>query len=409
MLHALKSIEITIKIPATFFICLVDVSDAYIRLVSQFCLANPSIIVLLQDEPLFQPPNRLLLPTIMSEKRNEIQQIGEFGLIDRINSEFSLFNKTSLRGIGDDAAVLQGGDQAILISTDMLVEGIHFDLAYVPLHLLGYKSVAVNVSDIAAMNGKAEQITVSIALSNRFSIEAVDALYKGIKTACENYKVDLVGGDTTSSPSGLIISVTVIGRADPAKVSYRSGASANDIVCVTGDLGAAFIGLQVLEREKQVYLADPNMQPALEKYEYAVGRLLKPEARTDIVFDLEEAGVIPTSMIDVSDGLASELLHLSKNSGLGVRVYEDKIPIDNQAFETAIEFKLDPITCALNGGEDYELLFTIRKEDQDKIIKHPDIHMIGYMHERKSENIMVTKQGAVIPLKAQGWDHFGSS
>ncbi len=256
------------------------------------------------------------------------------------------------------------------------------------------------------MNGRAEQITVSLALSNRFSVEAIDALYAGIKSACENYKVDLVGGDTTTSPSGLIISVAVLGRIKKEKIAYRNGAKINDIVCVTGDLGAAFTGLQVLEREKQVYLTNPAMQPDLEKYEYLVGRQLKPEARTDIIFDLDEAGVKPTAMIDISDGLASELLHISKNSGVGVRVYEDKIPIDNVAFETAIEFKLDPITCALNGGEDYELLFTINQSDQEKIKNHPDIHFIGYVHDRKDQNVLITKQGNVVAIQAQGWDHF---
>ncbi|MBT1703143.1 thiamine-phosphate kinase [Chryseosolibacter indicus] len=342
----------------------------------------------------------------MSEKRHEIDELGEFGLINRITKNFTLTNSTSLTGIGDDAAVIAAGNDNLLVSTDMLIEGIHFDLSYVPLQHLGYKAIAVNVSDIAAMNGKAEQVTVSLALSNRFSLEAVETLYNGIKAACENYKVDLIGGDTTSSVSGLVISVTVIGRAPAEKIAYRSGAKANDIICVTGDLGAAFLGLQVLEREKQVFLADPNMQPNIEKYNYLVGRQLKPEARTDIVFDLEDAKVIPTSMIDVSDGLASELLHLSNHSGVGVRIYEDKVPVDHQAYETAIEFNLDPVTCALNGGEDYELLFTIRKEDQEKINKHPDIHMIGYMHDRKSENVMITKQNNFVPLKAQGWNHF---
>ncbi|MFZ6014293.1 MAG: thiamine-phosphate kinase [Bacteroidota bacterium] len=343
----------------------------------------------------------------MSENRLEISQLGEFGLIDRINRQVSLKNPSSLKGIGDDAAVIDyTGDDCILLSTDMLVEGIHFDLSYVPIQHLGYKAIAVNVSDIAAMNGKAEQVTVSIALSNRFSVEAVDALYQGIRSACENYKVDLVGGDTTSSVSGLVISISVVGRAKKDKISYRSGAQVNDIVCVTGDLGAAFMGLQILEREKQVFLTDPNMQPDIERYEYLISRQLKPEARTDIVFDLEEAGVKPTAMIDISDGLASEIFHLAKNSGVGIRLYEDKIPIDNVAFETAVEFKMDPITCALNGGEDYELLFTIRQSDQDKIKKHPDIHMIGYVHERQQQNVLVTKQGNVVPLKAQGWDHF---
>jgi thiamine-monophosphate kinase len=346
----------------------------------------------------------------MSEKRLEISQLGEFGLIDRIKAGFDLKNATSLVGIGDDAAVIDTGDgNCLLISTDMLVEGIHFDLSYMPVHHLGYKAVAVNVSDIAAMNGKAEQITVSLALSNRFSVEAVDALYEGIKAACANYKVDLVGGDTTTSRSGLVISVTVVGRAKKANVTYRNGATVNDIVCVTGDLGAAFLGLQVLEREKQVYMADPHMQPSLEKYEYLVGRQLKPEARTDVVYDLEEAGVKPTSMIDVSDGLASELFHLGRQSKVGVRIYEDKVPVDHLAYETAIEFKMDPITCALNGGEDYELLFTISQSDQEKIKNHPDIHMIGYIHDRKDQHTLVTKQGNVVPLKAQGWDHFLNS
>ena len=342
----------------------------------------------------------------MSESRSEIKQLGEFGLIDRLSQKFTLTNPSSKTGIGDDAAVIDIGDEYLLISTDMLLEGIHFDLAYTPIHHLGYKAVVTNVSDIAAMNGKAEQITVSIALSNRFSIEAVDLLYAGIKAACENYKVDLVGGDTTSSASGLVISITAVGRAGKNKVTYRSGAQPNDIVCVTGDLGAALVGLQVLEREKEVFLANPTMQPDLEKYEYVVGRQLKPEARTDIVSDLAEANVKPTAMIDVSDGLASELFHIASSSNVGIRIYEDKIPIDHSAYETAIEFKLDPITCALNGGEDYELLFTIAKSDQEKIKNHPDIHFIGYLHDRKTENVLITKEGTPIPLRAQGWDHF---
>jgi len=342
----------------------------------------------------------------MGEKRLEIKQLGEFGLIDRIRGKFSLQHRNSVYGIGDDAAVMDAGEQYLLLSTDMLVEGIHFDLTYTPLHLLGYKAVAVNVSDIAAMNGKAEQITVNIALSNRFSVEAVDALYDGIGSACKNYKVDLVGGDTTSSTSGLIISISALGRVDKKKIAYRNGARENDILCVTGDLGGAFMGLQVLEREKQVFLSNPQMQPGLEKYDYIVGRQLKPEARTEIIFDLEEFGVIPTSMIDVSDGLASDLLHISKESGVGIRIYEEKVPIDELTFETAVEFKMDPITCALNGGEDYELLFTIRKEDQEKLKRHPDIHMIGYIHTRKEDNVMITRQGNVVPLRAQGWDHF---
>jgi thiamine-monophosphate kinase len=342
----------------------------------------------------------------MSENRSEIQQLGEFGLIDRINSRFQLANPSSLVGIGDDAAVIDAGERCVLLSTDMLCEGIHFDLSYMPLHHLGYKSVAVNVSDIAAMNGKAEQIVVSLALSNRFSIEAIDALYEGIHAACKNYGVDLIGGDTTSSRSGLVISISVLGRANREKVVYRKGARPSDIICVTGDLGAAYMGLQVLEREKQVFMANPNMQPGLEKYDYIVGRQLKPEARTEILLDLEEAGVQPTAMIDISDGLASELFHIGRSSGVGIRIFEDKIPVDQQTYETAVEFNLDPITCALNGGEDYELLFTIRQEDHEKIKSHPDIHLIGYVHEKQNENLMITKGGNVVTLQAQGWDHF---
>ncbi|MGC1241797.1 MAG: thiamine-phosphate kinase [Chryseosolibacter sp.] len=342
----------------------------------------------------------------MADKRLEIKQLGEFGLIDRIRRKFSVSQPNSVFGIGDDAAVIETGNDFLLVATDMLVEGVHFDLTYTPIHHLGYKAVAVNVSDIAAMNGKAEQITVSIALSNRFSVEAVDALYDGIKAACQNYKIDLVGGDTTSSTSGLIISITALGRVAREKVAYRHGAKEHDIVCVTGDLGGAFVGLQVLEREKQVFLSNPEMQPGLEKYDYIVGRQLKPEARTEIIYDLEEFGVIPTSMIDISDGLASELLHLSNESNVGVRIYEEKVPVDQLTYETAVEFKLDPITCALNGGEDYELLFTINKADQERLKNHPDIHMIGYVHARTDQNVMITKQGNVVPLRAQGWDHF---
>jgi thiamine-monophosphate kinase len=345
----------------------------------------------------------------MSENRSEISQLGEFGLIDRISKKFSLQNKSSVKGIGDDAAVIDAGDYYELISTDLLAENIHFDLSYTPLQHLGYKAVSVNVSDIAAMNGKAEQIVVSLALSNRFSVEAVDALYDGIRAACDHYHVDLVGGDTTSSRSGLIISITVRGRVAKDKISYRSGAKPNDIICVTGDLGAAFTGLQVLEREKEVFKANPDMQPAIEKYEYLVGRQLKPIARTDMVFELEELGVVPTSMIDISDGLASELFHIAKNSNVGIRIYENKIPIDQLTFETnALEFKIDPVTAALYGGEDYELLFTIGQADLEKIKNHADIHMIGYVHEKIGEKLMITKQGNSVPLTAQGWDHFAS-
>jgi thiamine-monophosphate kinase len=345
----------------------------------------------------------------MGDKRTEINELGEFGLIDRISKSFDLKQPSSVLGIGDDAAVIDAGSDYLLVSTDMLVEGVHFDLAFTPLHHLGHKCISVNVSDIAAMNGKAHQVVVSLALSNRFSVEAVDSLYEGIRAACEQYNVDLVGGDTSASHAGLIISVTALGRVPKDKIVFRSGAKSEDIVCVTGDLGASFTGLQVLEREKEVYLSDPNMQPALEKYEYLVGRQLRPIARTDIVFELEELGVKPTAMIDVSDGLASDLFHIGKMSNVGLRIYEDKIPIDQSTYETsALEFKIDPVTCALNGGEDYELLFTIAQSDSDKIRNHPDIHMIGYVHDKPNAHVMVTKQGNTVPLQAQGWNHFRS-
>lgn len=342
-----------------------------------------------------------------SSGRSEIASIGEFGLISRISEGVSVKQSSTIKGIGDDAAVLTSGPELTLLSKDLLMEGIHFDLSFMPLQHLGYKAVAVNVSDIAAMNGKPKQILVGLGLSNRFSVEAIDALYSGIKQACENYQVDLVGGDTTSSASGLVISVTVLGTASKEKVTYRSGAQNNDIICVTGDLGGAYMGLQVLEREKEVFKANPEAQPDLEKYNYIVGRQLKPEARMDIIFDLEEAGVIPTSMIDVSDGLASELMHIATQSKVGIKIFEDKLPIDNQTFETAFEFKLDPSTCALNGGEDYELLFTIKQSDFEKIKKHHDIHFIGHVHDNPTANIMLSKQGTVVPISAQGWNHFG--
>ncbi len=256
------------------------------------------------------------------------------------------------------------------------------------------------------MHGRPEQITIGLGLSNRFSVEAIDELYEGIKAACQAFKLDLVGGDTTSSPSGLVISIGILGRAAKNKVALRSGAKPNDIICVTGDLGAAYVGLQVLEREKEVFLANPNMQPDLERYEYLVGRQLKPEARMDIIYDLAENGVVPTSMIDVSDGLASELLHLSRQSGVGIKIFEEKIPIDTQAYETAVEMNLDPITCALNGGEDYELLFTIQPSDYEKLKNHPDIHFIGHIHSEPNQNMMISKHGTVVGLSAQGWTHF---
>ena len=341
----------------------------------------------------------------MSENRTELAKLGEFGLINRIQNQVSLQNLTSKVGIGDDAAVIDIGSEYLLLSTDMLLEGIHFDLAYMPLQHLGYKAVAVNVSDIAAMNGRPEQITVSLGISNRFSVEAIDSLYEGIRAACTNYKVDLVGGDTNASSSGLTISVTVVGRVAKDRLTLRSKARKNDIICVTGDLGAAYLGLQVLEREKQVFLTNPEMQPDIQRFEYIVGKQLKPDARMDIIFELADKNILPTSMIDVSDGLASELLHLATQSKLGVKIFEDKVPIDHSVFETALEFNLDPITCALNGGEDYELLFTIRQEDFEQLKNHPDIHFIGHMHDRLDQNLMISKSETPIMLKAQGWNH----
>jgi len=342
----------------------------------------------------------------MSEKRTEISELGEFGLIDQLNKNIKVHHQDTLKGIGDDAAVLDAGDKVKVITTDLLLEGVHFDLSYSPLHHLGFKAVAVNISDVAAMNAVPKQITVSIALSSRFSVEAVEAIYAGVNAAAEHYNVDVIGGDTTASRSGLVISVTAIGEVEKGKEVYRSGAKENDIVCVTGDLGGALIGLQVLEREKEVFMADPNMQPQLEKYAYVTGRQLKPDARMDIVHELKELGVVPTSMMDISDGLASELFHICKQSKVGVTIYEDKLPIDKQTFDTAVEFNMDPITCVLNGGEDYELLFTISQEDFPKLEKHPDVHFIGHITKEESGKFLVTKSQTAVELKAQGWVHF---
>jgi len=343
----------------------------------------------------------------MNEKRTEISEIGEFGLIDLLSRDAKIVNPGSIKGIGDDAAVIDaGGDNYLVTTTDMLTEGIHFDLSYSPLRHLGYKAAVVNISDVAAMNAIPRQILVSIGLSNRFSVEAVQEIYEGIRLACENYKVDLVGGDTTSSASGLIISVTAIGEVPKNKIAYRSGAKVNDIVCVTGDLGGAYMGLQVLEREKQVFLQNKEMKPELDKYDYIVGRQLKPEARTDVVHEFVDLGLVPTSMIDISDGLASELFHICKQSNAGVQIFEDKLPIDMQTYNTAEEFRIDPTTCVLNGGEDYELLFTISQNDFEKVKNHPDIHFIGYVHSKEKGINLVTKHENIVPLKAQGWKHF---
>ena len=339
-------------------------------------------------------------------QRTEIGQLGEFGLIERITQNFTPNRPDTIKGVGDDAAVLGSGNTVQVITTDMLLEGIHFDLSYMPLTHLGYKAVAVNISDVAAMNALPTQITVNLGLSNRFSVEAVEALYQGIEQACKDFKVDLVGGDTTGSASGLVISITALGQVQKEKVAYRKGANEGDILCVTGDLGGAYVGLQVLEREKQEFLENPEMQPQLDNYQYVVQRQLRPGARTDIIHELIEMGVVPTAMIDVSDGLASEVLHLCKQNNCGMRLYEDQLPIDKMTYDTAVEFKLDPITCVLNGGEDYELLFTIKQEDHETLKGHGDIHFIGYVAPVSQKAMLATKGGNLVPVQAQGWKHF---
>lgn len=341
------------------------------------------------------------------QKTTNISTIGEFGLINQIASKFTLKNESSLLGIGDDAAVIDiGQDRVQLISTDILAEHVHFDLSFMPLAHLGYKAIAVNVSDIAAMNALAQQVTVSLALSSRFTVEAVDELYEGIKQACEDYNVDLVGGDTTSSASGLVISVTVLGTAAKSQLSYRNGAKVGDVICVTGDLGAAYLGLKVLQREKEVFLGNPEMQPELTGFEYPVKRQLKPSARMDIIHDLAEAKVVPTSMIDVSDGLASELLHICKQSQVGAIITEDNIPIDTNVFNAFVDFNMQPITAAINGGEDYELLLTLSQKDFEKLKNHPDITAIGIVKPKDDGIFLLSKQGNKYPIKAQGWVHF---
>lgn len=346
----------------------------------------------------------------MSDKTTNISELGEFGLIDHLTSKFELKNANSLLGVGDDAAVVHiSDDEVMLTSTDMLIEGIHFNLMYMPLKHLGYKSVAVNVSDICAMNGTAEQIMVSLAVSSRFPLEALEELYEGIKIACDNYGVDLIGGDTSSSISGLTINISVLGRAKKSEVTYRSGAKEMDLLVVTGDLGAAYMGLQVLEREKEVFKANPNIQPDLDGHDYIIERQLKPEARKDIIGFLKELDVVPTSMIDISDGLASEIIHLCKASKVGCYVYDEKLPIDAKTSMMALDFNLDPSTCALNGGEDYELLFTIKQADFDKIKGNPHMTIIGHITDINDGMYFVDKNGAALELTAQGWSHFDST
>src|SRR5476651_2040291 len=341
-----------------------------------------------------------------NKERTNIEALGEFGLIDYLTKNIKISQKSSVKGVGDDAAVLDFRDKKVLISTDLLLEGIHFDLAYCPLKHLGYKAIQVNLSDIYAMNGMASQVTVSLGISSKFPLEAVEELYEGIYLACEKYNVDLIGGDTSSSKQGLVISVTSIGYADENDVVYRNTAEEGDLICVSGDLGGAYVGLQLLEREKQIFLENPNIQPDLEGKDYIVERQLKPEARGDIIDLLKEIEVKPTAMIDISDGLASEIMHICKQSDKGCNIYEEKIPLDPMTFETAREFNLDPTVCALSGGEDYELLFTVRQADYDKIKYKMDITIIGYITEPGVGCNLISKSGVVHPLKAQGWNAF---
>ncbi|MFA8451260.1 MAG: thiamine-phosphate kinase [Bacteroidales bacterium] len=342
-----------------------------------------------------------------SEKRTELEQLGEFGLIDELTKDFEPINDSTIKSIGDDAAVLAPTKNQRLISTDLLVEGIHFDLMYTPLKHLGYKSAVVNFSDIVAMNGTPKQMIVGLAVSNRFSLEALKELYAGFKAACKKYNVDLVGGDTTSSSSGLFISVSIVGEAPEEDVVYRSTAMQGDLLCVTGDLGGAYMGLMLLEREKKVFRESKgaNIQPDLSGFDYILGRQLRPEARLDIVQALKKLDVKPTSMIDISDGLASEALHIARDSGLGVNLYEEKIPIDYSTHNMAEQFKLVPSLAALNGGEDYELLFTIDQKDYDKIKGMREITVIGHMVDKSFGENLITNDNCSIPLKAQGWDH----
>lgn len=341
-----------------------------------------------------------------NEQRTQLSDLGEFGLIDHLTKNFKITQESTIKGIGDDAAVLDFKQNKIVVTTDLLVEGIHFDLSYMPLKHLGYKAVIVNLSDVYAMNAQATQVTVSIAVSNRFPLEALEALYAGIETAAKIYNVDIVGGDTTSSNTGLLISVTAIGEVDNDSEVYRNGAKPNDLLVVTGDLGGAYMGLQVLEREKEVYKVNPNNQPDLDQYSYIIERQLKPEARKDIVKLLKDLEVKPTAMIDISDGLSSEVLHICKQSDVGCDLYENKIPLDPQVISTCEEFDIDSTTVALNGGEDYELLFSISQDDFPKIKGNPNVSVIGYIKEKEAGMHLVTRAETKIELKAQGWKNF---
>lgn len=340
-----------------------------------------------------------------SPPRTELSELGEFGLIDRLTGDVETKSPSTITGIGDDAAVLDFGSRQVLVTKDLLCEGVHFDLAYTPLKHLGYKAAVVSFSDIYAMNGQPRQLLTGLSVSNRFSVEAIEELYEGLKLACRKYNVDLVGGDTTASASGLFISVTVLGDIEPGKAILRNGASPNELICVSGDLGAAYMGLLVLEREKRVFLANPGMQPELSGNDYVLQRQLKPEARMDICGLLGKSGIVPTAMIDISDGLASELLHICRQSGTGCAVYEDKIPIDPQTLMLCEEFSLIPSVAALNGGEDYELLFTVPVADYEKVKAIDAVTVIGHITTAEEGCHLISTDGRQIPLKAQGWDH----
>ena len=343
-----------------------------------------------------------------NQSKTALSSLGEFGLIEHLTTQFKINNKSTITGIGDDAAILNFKGESVVVTTDFLVEGVHFDLSYMPLKHLGYKAVVVNLSDVYAMNAMASQITVSIAVSNRFSLEAMEALYQGIQTAAKTYGVDVVGGDTTSSVSGLTLSVSAIGHVKASKVVKRNGAKSNDLLVISGDIGAAYLGLQVLEREKEVFKVNPKNQPELDRYSYIIERQLKPEARKDIVTLLNDLKVQPTSMIDISDGLSSEVIHLCKQSGVGCDLYEEKIPLDPQVISTCEEFNIDSTTIALSGGEDYELLMTISQADYPKIKGNPNLTVIGHMTEKASGIHLVTRAQEKIPLVAQGWNGFKS-
>jgi thiamine-monophosphate kinase len=334
----------------------------------------------------------------------ELSRFGEFRLIEHLTESFGLKNKSSIKGVGDDAAVIHHGKNMMVLTTDLLVEGIHFNLMYSPLKHLGYKSVVVGLSDIYAMNARPEQIMVSIAVSNKISVESLEEFYTGIKLACERYQVDLVGGDTSSSMTGMMISVTVLGSALKEKLVYRSGAGMNDLICVSGNLGAAYAGLQVLERERRIFESDKGIQPDLTGYDYILERQLKPEARKDIIDILDKAEILPTSMIDISDGLSSDIMHICKQSNVGCRIYQEKIPIDEETAKTARELNLEPLICALNGGEDYELLFTVPLNKSEIVTGMTDISVIGHITGPDWGKKLVTKDGGEVVLKAQGWN-----